>query len=89
MFEKSWKYAKDLFTCFVDLKKVCDRLSNFGEFCKRMALMVSSYMPLSHSMVATGILWLGKWQSIKGFYVGNELQQGCVLFPLFFIVYYT
>ena len=40
MFEKSWKYGKDYFTCFVDLEKVCDRLYNFGEFYKGMALMV-------------------------------------------------
>ena len=36
--------------------------------------MVSSYMPLSHSMVQTRLLWLDKWQAM-------------VLFPLSFIVY--
>ena len=57
MFEKSWKYGNDLFTCFVDLKKVYDHLSNCGGLCMRLALMVSCYMPLSHSMMPTGILW--------------------------------
>ena len=52
-----------------------------------MALMVGCCMLLSHSMVPIGIVWYGKWQAIKGFYVGVELRQGCVLFPLFFIIY--
>ena len=85
MFEKSWKYH--IFTSFVDRKKVYDRLANFGGFCWRIVLMVSCYMPSSHSMMLTGILWLGKWQAIKGFIVGVESRRGCVLFPLFFIVY--
>ena len=25
IFEKSWEYGKDLFACFVDLEKSCDR----------------------------------------------------------------
>ena len=45
-----------------------------------MALMVSCYMPLSHSMVLTGLLWLGKWQAIKAFDIGIGLRQGCVFF---------
>ena len=73
MFEKSWKYAKELFTCFVDFEKVNDRLSNFGGFCKKMALMVSCYMPLSHFMVPTGIFWVSRRQEIKGFHIGIEL----------------
>ena len=41
-----------------------------------MALMVSCYMPLRHSMVPTGVLWLSKWQAIKALHIGVELQQG-------------
>ena len=26
IFEKSWKYGKDLFACFVDLEKIYDRV---------------------------------------------------------------
>ena len=55
------------------------------EFCRRMALMVSCYMPIRYSMVATRVSWLSKWQTIKAFHIGVELQQGCVLFLLFFI----
>ena len=49
--------------------------------------MVSSYMPLSYFMVLAIGLWLGKRQAMKGLHVGVEIQQECVLFPLFFIVY--
>ena len=52
-----------------------------------MALMVSCYMPLRHSVRQTGVLWLSKWQAIKAFHTGIELQQECDLFLLFFIVY--
>ena len=38
-------------------------------------------------MVPTGHLWLDKRHEIKGFCVGVEILQGCVLFPNFFIVY--
>ena len=86
MLEKSWKYGKDLFACFVDLGKVYDCHSNFVRFCRRMALMISCSMPLRHSMVPTGVLLLSKWQAIKAFHIGVELRQWCVLF-LFFIVY--
>ena len=49
--------------------------------------MVSSYMPLRHSVVPTGVSWLSKWQVIKAFHTGVEVRQECVLFLLFFIVY--
>ena len=32
--------------------------------------MVSYYMPLRHSMVPTGVLWLSKEQAIKAFRTG-------------------
>ena len=84
IFEKSWKYGKDFFACFVDLEKVyCDCLSNFGGFCRRMALMVGCYMPLRHSKVLTGVSWLSKWQTIKAVHIRVKLRQGCVLFLLF------
>ena len=44
------------------------------------------YMPLSHSMVPTEILWLGKWLVINCFYVGNKLQQWRIFS---FLVYFT
>ena len=51
-----------------------------------MALMVSCYMPLRHSVKPTVVSWLSKWQAMKAFHIGIELQQECDLF-LFFIVY--
>ena len=44
-------------------------------------------MTLSYFMVLAIGLWLGKRQAMKGLHVGVEIQQECVLFPLFFIVY--
>ena len=38
-------------------------------------------MPLSHSIEPNFVV--GKWEEIKGFQVGAEIRQGCVLFPLF------
>ena len=88
MFEKSWKYGKDLFAWFIDLEKVSyDCFSNFGGFCRRMALMVSCYLPLRHSVVPAGVSRLSKWQAIKAFHIDVELWQGCVLYLLFSIVY--
>ena len=55
--------------------------------CRPLALMVSCYIRLRHSMVPTGVSRLKKWQAIKAFHVGVELWQGYVLFLLFFIVY--
>ena len=51
IFEKSWKYGKDLFACFIDLEKAYGRVLgiNFGRFCGSMALMVNCYALLSHS----------------------------------------
>ena len=42
--------------------------------------MVSCYMPLRHSVMPTGVLWLSKWQSIKAFPTGGELRQACDCF---------
>ena len=33
IFEKSWKYNKDLFACFVDLEKALDRVP-WDKLCK-------------------------------------------------------
>ena len=57
-------------------------------FFLTLAGIVSCYMPLRHSLVPTfQVSRLSKWQAIKAFHIGVELQQGCVLFLLFFIVY--
>ena len=52
-----------------------------------MALMVSCYMPFRRSVKPSGVSWLSKWQAIKAFHIGIELQQECDLFLLFLIIY--
>ena len=52
----------------------------------RMAQVIGCYMPLTPSMVLTGVSWLSKWQTIKAFHIGVELCQGSILL-LVFIVY--
>ena len=47
-----------------------------------MALMVSCYTPLRYFMFPTGVSWLSKWQAIKSFHIGIELQLECDLFLL-------
>ena len=51
IFEKSWEYGKNLFACFVILKKHMTKFLgiNFGRFCRSKALMVNCYALLSHS----------------------------------------
>ena len=51
IFEKSCEYSRDIFACFVDLEKHMTEFLriNFGRFWRSTALMVSCYLPLSHS----------------------------------------
>ena len=89
IFEKSWEYGKDLFTCFVDLEKayMTELLGiKFGRFCRTIAFMVNCYMPLSHSTADRRFVF-GLMGSNQSLYVGIVLWQGCVLSPLLFIVY--
>ena len=90
IFEKSWEYGKDLFACFVDLKKAYDRvprdkvwkvLQEYGVDGQLLrAITGKSFYYRPEVCVRVN----GK-QS-KPFHVGVGLRQGCVLSPLLFIV---
>ena len=89
IFEKSWEYGKDLFTCFVDLEKAYDRvlrdklwkvLREYG-FDGQLLRAIKWFYSRPEVCVRVN----GK-QS-KPFHVGVGLRQGCVLSPLLFIVY--
>ena len=87
IFEKSWEYAKNVFACFVDLEKAYDPaprdklrrvLQDYGIDGQLLMAIKSLYCQLE-------VCVNGK-QS-KSFHVGVGLRQGCVLSPLFFIIY--
>ena len=89
IFEKSWKYGKDLFACFVDLEKVCDRiprdklwkvLREYGVNGQLLRAIKSFYCRPEVCVRVNG-------KQSKPFHMGVGLRQGCVLSPLLFIVY--
>ena len=89
IFEKSWEYGKDLFTCFVDLEKAYDRvprdklwkvLQEYGVDGQLLRAIKSFYCRPEVCVRVNG-------KQSKPFHVGVGLRQGCVLSPLLFIVY--
>ena len=89
IFEKSWEYGKDLFACFVDLKKAYDRvprdklwkvLQEYGVDGQLLRAIKSFYCRPEVCVRVNG-------KQSKPFHVGVGLRQGCVLSPLLFIVY--
>ena len=89
IFEKSWEYGKDLFTCFVDLEKAYDRvprdklwkvLQEYGVNGQLLRAIKSFYCRPKVCVRVNG-------KQSKPFHVGVGLRQGCVLSPLLFIVY--
>ena len=89
IFQKSWKYGKDLFPCFVDLEKAYHRvprdklwkvLREYGGDGQLLRAIKTFYC-----RPEVCVRWNDK-QS-KPFHVGVGLRQECVLSPLLFIVY--
>ena len=89
IFEKSWKYGKNLFACFVNLKKAYDRvprdklwkvLQEYGVNGQLLRAIMSFYCRPEICVRLNG-------KQSKPFHVGVGLWQGCVLSPLLFIVY--
>ena len=89
IFEKSWEYGKDLFTCFVDLEKAYDRvprdklwkvLQEYGVNGQLLCAIKSFYCRPKVCVRVNG-------KQSKPFHVGVGLRQGCVLLPFLFIVY--
>ena len=89
IFEKSWEYGKDLFACFVDLEKACDRVS--PDKLWKVLRQYDGNGRLLHAIKSfycrpEVCVWVNGKQS-KPFYVGVGLLQGCVLSSLLFIAY--
>ena len=89
IFEKSWKYGKNLFACFVDLEKAYDRVPRdklwkiFWDYDVDGQLLraIKSFYCRPEVCVRVN----GK-QS-KPFHVGVGIRQGCILSLLLSIVY--
>ena len=60
IFEQSWKYAKDVFACFVDLEKAFERFLeiNFEKRCRSMTLVGICRWPLSHSTLSLKVVFV-------------------------------
>ena len=89
IFEKSWEYGKDLFACFVDLEKACDRVSRdkFWKILREYDVDGQRLRAITSFYCRPEVcVWVNDKQS-KPFHVGVGLRQGCVLSPLLFIVY--
>ena len=87
-FEKSWKYAKEVYTCFVDLEKVCNCvprdklwavLLEYDVKGQLLAAIKSLYKQSEVCVLANGM-------KTKPFSVIVGLRQGCTLSPLLFII---
>ena len=89
IFEKSWEYAKDVYTCFVYLEKAYDRVPR-----EKVCGVLREHGVDTRLLLAIKSLY--SWSAIcfrvarvesRTFTVAVGLRQGCVLSPLLFIVY--
>ena len=87
--EKSWEHGNNLFACFVDFKKAYDRvprdklwkvLQEYGVDRQLLRAINSFFCKPEVCVLING-------KQSKPFHEGVGLRQGCVLSPLFFIVY--
>ena len=86
---KSWKYGKDLSACFVDLKKLYNRVprDDFWKVLKGCGVGGHLLRAIKPFYCRPEVcVWVNSKQS-KQFHEGVGLRQGCVLSPLLFIVY--
>ena len=89
IFEKLWEYAKEVYTCFVDFKKAYDRAPRdkmwaiLLEYDVRGQILPAIKSLYKQSEVCVHVNGI----KTKLFSLSVGLQQGCVLFPLLFIIY--
>ena len=89
VFEKSWEYAKEVYTCFVNLEKAHDHVPRdklwavLLEYDVRGQLLAVIKSLYKQSEVCVHV----NEMKTKLFSVSIGLQQGCVLSPLLFITY--
>ena len=87
IFEKSWEYAKDVLACFVDLEKAYNRVPRDKLWRVLQEFGIDGHLLMAiKPLYCQSVVRVNGKQS-KSFHVGVSLWQGCVLSPLFFIVY--
>ena len=89
VFEKSWEYAKHVYTCFVDLEKLYDHdprdklWAVLLEYDVRYQLVAAIILLYKQSEVCVYV----NGMKPKLFNVSVGLRQCCALSPLLFIIY--
>ena len=89
IFEKFWEYAKDVFACFVDLKKTYDRVprEKLGKVLQEYSIDGQLFMAIQSLYGQPEVCVCVNSNQSKSFYEDVGLRQRCVLSPLLFIVY--
>ena len=89
IFEKSWKHAKNVFTCFVDLEKTYNLIP-----LDKLWQVLQEYGIDGHLLTAVKSLCCQpevcvciSGKQSKSFHIGVGLQKRCVLPLLNFIIY--
>ena len=89
VFEKAWKFAKPVYTAFIDLEKAYDRvprdllwsvLKEYGISGRLLAVIWSLYNDCKSHVRING-------SKSDSFRVRVDLRQGCVLSPLLLIIF--
>ena len=82
VFEKSWEYGKEVYTCFVDLKKAYDRVPR-----DKLWALLLDYDVKSQLLAAIKLLYKQSEvcfrvndMKTKPFSVSVGPQQGCIFF---------
>ena len=88
VFEKSWKYAKEVYTCFVDLVKAYNHVPRDKLWAVLLVYDMSGqlFAAIKSLYKQSEVCVRVNGMKTKPFNVSVELRQGCVFSPLLFII---